>query len=200
MTFHYNQSNAFIINPSRFNNAPTIQRIQNPTRRDNIDVTIPSTELIFSSIISTTTRNSGVQLLMSVSSSKTGGRLIESAEEYFDIVMDDENQQRPVLVFWTAPWCGPCRLSIPVVKDIMKQFANKIDVFEVCTDDLPDVASDAGVVSIPTIHLYYRGKLLDTIIGCVAKTVLASSVDKALEDIALQNGGSLNDNKLNGEQ
>jgi thioredoxin 1 len=129
---------------------------------------------------------------MSVAS-KTGGRMIATAEEYAEHVLGSADVDRPVMVFWTAPWCGPCRLSIPVVKDVMKQFSGKIDVVEVCTDDLPDVASDAGVVSIPTIHLYYKGEVLDTIIGCVAKTVLASAVDKALEDIALKHGSPSKD-------
>ena len=79
--------------------------------------------------------------------------------------------------------CGPCRLSNPVVKDIMKQFSNEIEVVEICTDDLPDVASDAGVVSIPTIQIYYKGEIKDTIVGCVAKNILASAVTKILEDI-----------------
>ena len=64
---------------------------------------------------------------------------------------------RPLLVFFTAPWCGPCRLSVPVVKDVMKLFSGQIDCCEICTDDLPDVTSDSGVVSIPTIHLYSNG-------------------------------------------
>ena len=64
----------------------------------------------------------------------------------------------------------------------MKEFAGKIDVMEVCTDDLPDVASEAGVVSIPTIQLFYEGEVLDTIVGCVAKNVLASAVVKVLEE------------------
>ena len=79
--------------------------------------------------------------------------------------------------------CGPCRLSVPVVKEVMKQFANDIDVLEVCTDDLPDVAAEAGIVSIPTIQMYHKGEVMDTIIGCVAKNVLASAVTKVLEDI-----------------
>lgn len=82
---------------------------------------------------------------------------------------------------------GPCRLSIPVVKEVMKQYIGQIDVVEICTDDLPEVASDAGVLSIPTIHLLYRGELMDTIIGCVAKGVLASAVEKVLEDTVLNN-------------
>jgi thioredoxin 1 len=58
-------------------------------------------------------------------------------------------------------------------------------VVEVSTDDLPEVASVAGVLSIPTIQLYHGGKVMDTIVGCVAKNVLARSVDKVLEDLGL---------------
>ena len=65
----------------------------------------------------------------------------------------------------------------------MKQYAGEIDVVEVCTDDLAEVAEKAGVVSIPTIQFYYGGEALDTIVGCVAKSVLANAVDKVLEDI-----------------
>lgn len=88
-------------------------------------------------------------------SSKTGGQLIRSQQEFWQIIASTE---RPVLCFFTAPWCGPCRLSIPVVKEVIKMFAKRIDSCEVCTDDLPDVASDAGVLSIPTIHLYSNGE------------------------------------------
>jgi thioredoxin 1 len=82
-----------------------------------------------------------------------------------------------------------CRLSIPVVKEVIKVFAGQIDVVEVCTDDLPEVASDSGVVSIPTIQMYYKSELMDTIVGCVAKTVLSSAVEKVLEDVVIRFGG-----------
>lgn len=104
--------------------------------------------------------------------------------------MLEMESQKPVMVFFTAPWCGPCRLSIPVVKDVMKQFAGQIEVVEVCTDDLPEVASDAGVVSIPTIQMYAKDELLDTIVGCVAKSVLAASVEKVLEETLSRYGAS----------
>jgi thioredoxin 1 len=115
---------------------------------------------------------------------KTGGKLISTCDEYTEFVTSTA-APRPVLVFFTAPWCGPCRLSIPVVKEVMKVFAGQIDVVEVCTDDLPEVASDSGVVSIPTIQMYYKSELMDTIVGCVAKTVLSSAVEKVLEDVAI---------------
>lgn len=97
----------------------------------------------------------------------------------------------PTLVLYSAPWCGPCRLSNPVVKEIVKEFVpdQVIDVVEICTDDLPEVAEAAGVVSIPTMQIYYRGELLDTIVGCVAKNVLMSAINKILEDLDLMLDG-----------
>lgn len=112
---------------------------------------------------------------------KSGGVLLETTEAFAANVLD-ETLEKPVLVFFSAPWCGPCRLSNPVVKDIKKQFSNEIDVVEICTDDLPDVASDADVVSIPTIQIYHQGNVLDTIVGCVAKNILASAITKILEE------------------
>lgn len=82
--------------------------------------------------------------------------------------------------------CGPCRLTVPVVKEVMKQYSGELDVVEVCTDDLAEVAEDSGVVSIPTIQFYYDGAALEThsIVGCVAKSVLSNAVQKVIEDVA----------------
>ena len=113
---------------------------------------------------------------------KTGGAVLTTAEEFEATVLISED---PIMVFFTAPWCGPCRLSIPVVKEVMlTEYAEAMRVVEVCTDDLPSVASDAGVVSIPTIQMYHNGVVLDTIVGCVAKSVLRTAVEKVLEDVS----------------
>lgn len=66
----------------------------------------------------------------------------------------------------------------------MKEFpSSQLQVVEICTDDLPQVAADANVINIPTIQLYSDGEVVDTIVGCVAKGVLAGSVQKVLEDL-----------------
>ena len=114
---------------------------------------------------------------------KSGGKMIESDEEFSRDVL---NSKKPVLAYFSAPWCGPCRLSNPVVRDVSKQFAEKIDAVEICTDDLPEIASDAGVVSIPTIQVYYNGIVQDTIVGCVAQNILATAISNILDDIGLQ--------------
>jgi len=125
---------------------------------------------------------------------KSGGRLIASTEQFEQEVLlvgssiqtpERPKSTLPILVLFSAPWCGPCRLTNPVVKEIMKQYQSKIEVVEISTDDLPDVASNVGVLSIPTIQLYHGGKVMDTIVGCVAKNVLARAVDKVLEDLGM---------------
>ena len=153
---------------------------------------------------------------------KSGGKEILTTEQFEADVLSPDLTERPVLVFYSAPWCGPCRLvrtrlslgllrsiaevivlffpsylisfvlfhtpqttilqSNPVVKGVMKDFAGRIDVVEVCTDDFAEIAAEAGVVSIPTIQLFYGGELIDTIVGCVAKNVLSKAVAKVLED------------------
>lgn len=123
---------------------------------------------------------------------KSGGRPIITTEQFEREVLlsgnddpDGDKEVLPVLVLFSAPWCGPCRLTNPVVKEVMKQYQAKIEVAEISTDDLPDVASDAGVQSIPTILIYHKGEVMDTIVGCVAKNVLARAVDKVLEDLGM---------------
>lgn len=118
-----------------------------------------------------------------LANSKCGGKLVESESEFDTILSIKEESAKPILAFYTASWCGPCRLTTPVVKEVMKQFAKDIEVIEIDTDELPEAAEKSGVVSIPTIQLYVRGDLQDTIVGCVAKSVLVNAVQKVLEDL-----------------
>ena len=95
-----------------------------------------------------------------------------------------QQQELPILVLFSAPWCGPCRLTIPIVREIQNIYpSTQLSVYEISTDDLPEVAELAGVSSIPTIVLYYRGEVQDTIVGCVNVKVLSRAVEKVLEDV-----------------
>lgn len=116
---------------------------------------------------------------------KSGGKPISSEEQFEDEVLANSPPNKLTLVLFTAPWCGPCRLTNPVVKEIMKQYQTKLEVVEINTDDSPEVASNAGVTSIPTIQIYHGGKVKDTIVGCVSKNVLGKAVDKVLEDLGM---------------
>jgi thioredoxin 1 len=88
--------------------------------------------------------------------------------------------QKPVLVDFWAPWCGPCRAVAPVVEELAKEYSGKAGFAKVNVDEAPLLASQYGVMSIPTIMIFKNGKPAEQVIGYKPKNDLKKLLDAAL--------------------
>jgi thioredoxin 1 len=83
----------------------------------------------------------------------------------------------PVLVDFWATWCGPCRMVAPVVEELAKEYAGKLKVGKVDVDENSKVATNFGIMSIPTIMIFKNGKVMEQVVGAMSKGQLASMID-----------------------
>ena len=102
---------------------------------------------------------------------------VKGSDDNFDEMI---NSNPLVLVDFWAEWCGPCKMIAPAIDALAKDYAGKILALKINVDECPQTASKFGIMSIPTVSIFKDGKIADSIVGAVPKTVLESKLSKYL--------------------
>ena len=87
---------------------------------------------------------------------------------------------RPVLVDYSAEWCGPCKMMAPALEESAEHYADRLDVAKVDVDANPALAARYHVRGIPTLILFKNGAVAAQKVGALSKSQLTAFLDSHL--------------------
>ncbi len=108
-------------------------------------------------------------------------------QAFFEKVFDYEKNKEwkfegdlPCLIDFWAPWCGPCRIVGPVIEELSKEYAGKVDFYKVNTEEEQELAGAFGIMSIPSLLFVPKDGKPKMAVGALPKDVLKQAIDEEL--------------------
>ena len=86
----------------------------------------------------------------------------------------------PIVIDYTAHWCGPCRLISPLIDQLASEYQNRAKVCKIDIDDNRDNAKKHGIKSIPAVLFFKNGEVVDTIVGKATYETFKNTLEKHL--------------------
>lgn len=102
----------------------------------------------------------------------------ENLKVFNDVNFDEEvlKSNDPVLVDFTATWCGPCKQLAPIVDQLATELAGKVKVGKLDIDDSPIVASKLGIRGVPTLMVFKKGERAAQHVGVTTKAKILALI------------------------
>lgn len=90
------------------------------------------------------------------------------------------SSEQPVLVDFTATWCGPCRQIAPFIDQLADEYAGRAKVVKLDIDDAPNTAARFGIRGVPTLYVFKDGKIVAQQQGAAPKTIIQRLIETGL--------------------
>ena len=103
---------------------------------------------------------------------------IDISDDNFD--SEVLKSDKPVLIDFWAEWCGPCKVLGPVIDEVAEDYSDRVKFVKLNIDNNPSNTQKIGIRGIPTLLLFKNGEKIDTSVGVLSKSELASFLDKNL--------------------
>lgn len=103
---------------------------------------------------------------------------LQLSDESFDREVV-QSGQAALVDFW-APWCAPCRMLAPVLEEVAKEYAGKVKVAKLNTDEHPNAAARYKISAIPTLLFFKGGQVVHQLVGVHSKAEIKKHLDSLL--------------------
>ena len=106
-----------------------------------------------------------------------GDKVINLTSENYESFI---NTDKPVVVDFLATWCGPCRMVSPVIESLADEFDGQMPICKLNVDEVPDVATQYKIMSIPTVMIVKNGEVIDKAVGVRTKEEYQNMIKNVL--------------------